>query len=511
MKCYVIILLLLLFLVGTYTNPNYCDVDLQGNVFFTSNSGYIYKYPYDNQSSTALKLIGSGGGSIVQGNGLAASIPSPQGISVNPTNNNLLLVTLGSAGTIIHVNLTNGINNVKVVVNGLVPHSFQLTHDVNATYAYVGVNSADAIYRVRISDWTVVVYTGLISTPGKIDGSLSIARFNFPRTVIRDSDNNIYVGDYSNNMVRIIHKNQMVSTLAGSGSSTASLGTGKLAGLPQVASMAISPFGKRFYVLLFGSYIRELSCSGGYNFYNGACYTQLPTFSPTLLPTPLPTSQPSSKPSIQPSSQPSSKPSTQPSSKPTGFPRSQPSSQPSQPSTQPTNQPTIQPTSQPNHKPTSQPSTLPTDQPTMVPTLSPLYKQFIFTGYYQIYTVPQNINELLITCVGAAGGATTSLGGQGGIIKGRLYTYPGQKLYIYVGGTPITCTNGNSVYTGGYNGGGATHVGSCQGGILFNYRHLLIKIDFILAGGGASDVRTIADNLFSRIIVAGAGMFNFNF
>ena len=350
-------------------------------MYFTSNSGYIYKYPYYDQSSTASLLIGSGGGSIVQGNGLAASIPSPQGISVNPINNNLLLVTLGNAGTIIQANLTNGINNVMVVVDGLVPHSFQLTHDTNATYAYVGVNSASAIYRVRMSDWTVIVYAGLVSTSGQIDGSLSASRFNYPRTVIRDSDNNIYVGDYANNMVRVIHHNQLVSTLAGSGSSTASLSTGKLSGLPEVSSIAISPIGRRFYVLLFGSYIREISCSVGYIFYNGACYTQLPTFSPTLLPSLLPTFQPISKPSNQPSVLPTS-----------------------QPSKRPFSNPTSQPSNQPKSKPTSQPSIQPTGQPTMIPTLTPLYKTYDYTGSYQVYSVPASVNELMIACYGASGG-----------------------------------------------------------------------------------------------------------
>ena len=194
-----------------------------------------------------------------------------------------------------------------------------------------------------------------------------------------------------------------------------------------------------------------------------------PSSQPTCQPLNLPTSQPSRQPTSYPSKQPIGIPTSQPSNHPTSQPSDQPLGRPtSQPTGKPSQQPSSRPSQQPNSKPSTQPSTQPTGQPTMVPTLTPLYKQFVYTGYYQTYTVPQYINELLITCAGAAGGESgIIIGGQGGIITVRLDVYPGQKLYIYVGGNPIKCVTGYIVYVGGYNGGGATVPSDyCQAGMI---------------------------------------------
>ena len=272
------------FLVGTYPYPNYCVVDIKGNLFFTSNNGYIYSFPYNNQTNPANKLIGSGDVTIIEGNGLFASIPNAQGIAIHPLNNQLMLVTTPNFGQLLQINLTNQINSIRKVAN-LYLHSFQLTYDNNATYVYVGFSSFNAIYQVRVIDWYVVIYAGSRTIAGQSDGIISVARFHSPRTIICDSENNLYIGDLLNNMVRMITPNQQVSTLAGSGntSSIATVGLGRLANLPDITDIAISQTGNKFYVLLYASYIQEISCAVGYNFSYGACIT-LPTFNPTSAP-----------------------------------------------------------------------------------------------------------------------------------------------------------------------------------------------------------------------------------
>ncbi|MDR0423017.1 MAG: hypothetical protein LBH46_00315, partial [Rickettsiales bacterium] len=90
---------------------------------------------------------------------------------------------------------------------------------------------------------------------------------------------------------------------------------------------------------------------------------------------------------------------------------------------------------------------------------------------------------------GAQGGGTN--GGKGGYSKGN-YTLPDDKqLHIYVGGQGGTSN-------GGWNGGGkGGDICGTNNGSLTGYKGS--------GGGGASDIRTVAGDLDSRLIVAGGG------
>jgi hypothetical protein len=96
---------------------------------------------------------------------------------------------------------------------------------------------------------------------------------------------------------------------------------------------------------------------------------------------------------------------------------------------------------------------------------------------------------------GARGGdgndAQNDPGGQGGYATGTLWLKAGTKVYLRVGGGGRT---GNDA-AGGYNGGGkaSTNASSATSG------------NRIGSGGGATDVRLLADSLYNRVVVAGGG------
>jgi hypothetical protein len=123
-------------------------------------------------------------------------------------------------------------------------------------------------------------------------------------------------------------------------------------------------------------------------------------------------------------------------------------------------------------------------------TASAAKTSFAYSGAEAMYTVPAGVNTLYVTATGAHGGGPTSgygTGGRGALVTGAINVYPGQTLYIEVGGT-------GGLPQGGFNGGGA---GGSRNGLT------------VWGGGGASDVRTIArtstGSLASRLIVAGGG------
>lgn len=114
---------------------------------------------------------------------------------------------------------------------------------------------------------------------------------------------------------------------------------------------------------------------------------------------------------------------------------------------------------------------------------------FEYTGSVQEYVIPA-IGVYVIECWGAQGGGFTQTGGpeskysggQGGYAKASFNLVQGTKLFIYVGQQG----SGQKAPVRPFGlGGGAK--GSC------------------LAGGGASDVRLVAGNLLSRLIVGGGG------
>ena len=113
---------------------------------------------------------------------------------------------------------------------------------------------------------------------------------------------------------------------------------------------------------------------------------------------------------------------------------------------------------------------------------------FQYTGNVQKFVVPNGIPQVDIQVWGAQGGTASGRteGGRGGYSEGTLPVYPGDTLFVYVGGKG---SSGASVQ-GGFNGGGL--------GLSTNNR-------VMTSGGGATDVRVNSTSLYARAIVAGGG------
>ena len=111
---------------------------------------------------------------------------------------------------------------------------------------------------------------------------------------------------------------------------------------------------------------------------------------------------------------------------------------------------------------------------------------FDYTCSVQSITLPKGTYQL--ECWGAQGGyrSSASYGGKGGYSVGTITLTEKTPIYIYTGGSGnSTGSATNSIYSGGFNGGGYR----------YGYR----------GGGGASDIRIGQDSLYSRVIVAGGG------
>ena len=111
---------------------------------------------------------------------------------------------------------------------------------------------------------------------------------------------------------------------------------------------------------------------------------------------------------------------------------------------------------------------------------------FAYTGKAQSVTLEPG--KYVLECWGAQGGyrSNSSYGGKGGYSTGTLTLTQKTTIYIYVGGSGNSVTSAsNSIYPGGFNGGGYR----------YNYK----------GGGGATDIRIGSASLYARVIVAGGG------
>jgi hypothetical protein len=118
------------------------------------------------------------------------------------------------------------------------------------------------------------------------------------------------------------------------------------------------------------------------------------------------------------------------------------------------------------------------------------HRTFKYTGARQSFKVPMGVTRITVVARGAAGGGSpyyASRSGRGGRVYAVIPVNPGERLYVFVGGTGFYSSGG--VEYGGFNGGGNPGR-CCEGGF---------------GGGGASDIRQGGAKLSDRIVVAGGG------
>ena len=136
----------------------------------------------------------------------------------------------------------------------------------------VAVDSAGNVYVADTNDHTIRkvtsggVVTTLAGTPrteGSADGTGSAARFNFPTGVAVDNAGNVYVADLGNSTIRKVTSGGVVTTLAGSpGASGSADGTGNAARFYSPAGVAVDGTGNVYVADTSNNTIRKVTSDG---------------------------------------------------------------------------------------------------------------------------------------------------------------------------------------------------------------------------------------------------------
>lgn len=201
-------------------------------------------------------VTGNGGSTIGSSVSLSgARFGTPYGLIFDSAGN--LYVLQGSGGQIRKIDAAG--TTVTLIANGLAtnPWCFALF----GNYFYVSEISSFKIDKVSLADGTSTVFAGTGSS-GSADGNGTSASFNGQRGVAVDALGNVYVADYSNNLIRRITPSGDVTTLAGTGTAVETDGVGIVASFKYPASLAVDGLGNLYVGDAGASSLRKIALTG---------------------------------------------------------------------------------------------------------------------------------------------------------------------------------------------------------------------------------------------------------
>ncbi|UTX51016.1 SMP-30/gluconolactonase/LRE family protein [Candidatus Saccharibacteria bacterium TM7i] len=229
--------------------------------------------PQDSGASVA-SLAGNGSLGYANGSGEAAVLASP--VALSSSSGNVLYFTDSSTSRVRQVTTAGVVSTIagngptgttEGVGNAALFNWPQAVTIGFNGHLYVADSNNQRIRTVPLNNTSTSVFAGLTgtsTTTGFAEGTGTAARFNVPRGIAFDSNNNLlYVADSQNNRVRRITAGQVVDTLAGqSGGGFVDNTTGTLAQFNYPQGLAVSTNGTIYVADTNNHRIRMITPSG---------------------------------------------------------------------------------------------------------------------------------------------------------------------------------------------------------------------------------------------------------
>ncbi|HRG47185.1 MAG TPA: kelch repeat-containing protein [Leptospiraceae bacterium] len=166
-----------------------------------------------------------------------------------------MLGTFASVGNmksirVAHTGTLLGNGNV-LIVGGLTDNS---NSTVSSAELYIGAS-------LNTQEFTVTTFAGS-GAGGSTDGTTTAASFSYPDGVVFDKSGNMFVADLNSNKIRKITASGIVTTFAGSGNSSSIDGTGTSASLYGPAGLVFDSTGNLYVCDYYGHKIRKITSAG---------------------------------------------------------------------------------------------------------------------------------------------------------------------------------------------------------------------------------------------------------
>ena len=251
---------------ASFYSPSGVAVDSFGNIYVADQSNNRIRR-IELAGAEVTTLAGSGTANFADGTGLAASFNNPQGVAVDSSNN----VYIGDTTNNRICKITPA--GVVTTLAGSGSNSFADGTGAAASFRSpigVAVDSSGNVYvgdadnhRIRkITPAGVVTTFAGSGSSSFADGTGTAASFNNPRGIAVDSSGNFYVADNGNNRIRKITPAGVVTTLAGSGSVGSSDGTGTAASFSNPFGVAVDLAGNVYVGDYSNNRIRKITPAG---------------------------------------------------------------------------------------------------------------------------------------------------------------------------------------------------------------------------------------------------------
>jgi sugar lactone lactonase YvrE len=227
--------------VASFFLPFGIAIDQNGNLYVSELANKIRMISPSGMVST---LAGSGALGSANGAGSAASFSQPAGVAVDNMGNvyvadlgNNLIRKISASGVVSTLAGSGfaGFNN-----GSYPPPSFNSPIGVavdDSGNVYVADAGNNMIRKISPSGNTST-FAGN-GTAGSLDGAGNAAYFDNPTGIAVDNEGNVYVTDYSGNMIRQIAPNASVLTLAGNGIAGSANGRGAAATFNKPTGIAV--------------------------------------------------------------------------------------------------------------------------------------------------------------------------------------------------------------------------------------------------------------------------------
>ena len=242
-------------------------VDSSGNVYVAdTTNNTLRKVTPAGVVSTLAGLAGNAGSS--DGTGSTARFYTPTGVAVDGSGNiyvvdqgNHTLRKVTPAGVVTTLAGLAGSSGSSDGTGSAARFNNPTGVAVDGSGNLYIADTNNSTIRKVTSGGVVSTFAGLAGSSGAIDGTSTVARFNFPNGVAVDHNGVVYVADTNNNMIRTIQPNGVVISYVGSNPGSGN-GMGSSAHFYQPSGVAVDASGFLYVADTFNNTIRKVSPVG---------------------------------------------------------------------------------------------------------------------------------------------------------------------------------------------------------------------------------------------------------